>query len=265
MLDTSAVELRGVSMRFGSHLVLRDIHIEVRTGETLVIVGESGCGKSVTLKLMNNLIEPTSGEVCWEGVPLTKLGSRQLHKKRLRFGFVFQMAALFDSLSVFDNVAFGLEQNRDMIQGDVIDTVRQLLHDVGLNFDLVARKRPAELSGGMRKRVALARAMALRPEVLLHDEPTTGLDPIMSDVINELILRAAQAGITNVVVTHDMNTVRKVADRVIMLSPLSRLGADEPQIIFEGTPQAAFDCTDPRVSQFVRGEGGERLHDPAAA
>lgn len=263
--DSPVVELRNVSMRFGTQLVLRDVQLEVRKGESLVIIGESGCGKSVTLKLMNNLIEPTSGSVLWDGIPITSLGARQLHKKRLRFGFVFQMAALFDSLSVFDNVAFGLEQNPSLIQGNVVDTVRRLLRDVGLSFDMVARKRPAELSGGMRKRVALARALALQPEVLLHDEPTTGLDPIMSDVINELILQAASAGITNVVVTHDMNTVRKVADRVIMLAPLSRVGADEPQLVFEGDSEAAFTSTDPRVAQFIRGEAGERLHDPAAA
>jgi phospholipid/cholesterol/gamma-HCH transport system ATP-binding protein len=262
---TPAVELRRVSMRFGEQFVLRDIQLEVRSGESLVIIGESGCGKSVTLKLMNSLIEPTSGSVLWDGVPVASLGTRQLHKKRLRFGFVFQMAALFDSLSVFDNVAFGLEQNPELTSGDVIDTVRRLLRDVGLSFDMVARKRPAELSGGMRKRVALARALALQPEVLLHDEPTTGLDPIMSDVINELILQAANNGITNVVVTHDMHTVRKVADRVVMLAPLSRLAADEPQIVFEGDPESAFECADPRVAQFIRGEAGQRLHDPAAA
>ncbi len=252
-------------MRFGQQLVLRDIQLEVRAGETLVIVGESGCGKSVTLKLMNGLLEPTSGSVHWDGVPVTSLRPKQLNKKRLKFGFVFQMAALFDSLSVFDNVAFGLEQNPGLADGDTIDTVRRLLRDVGLNFDAVARKRPAELSGGMRKRVALARALALRPEVLLHDEPTTGLDPIMSDVINELILQTASSGITSVVVTHDMRTAKRVADRVIMLSPLARLEPGEPQIIFEGTSDEAFDCTDPRVSQFVRGEAGERLHDPTAA
>jgi phospholipid/cholesterol/gamma-HCH transport system ATP-binding protein len=260
-----AVELRRISMRFGSQLVLRDIQLEVRTGETLVIVGESGCGKSVTLKLMNGLIEPTTGSVHWEGAPVKSLKPRQLAKRRLKFGFVFQMAALFDSLSVFDNVAFGLEQNPGLARGEMIDTVRQLLQEVGLSFDVVARKRPSELSGGMRKRVALARALALRPEVLLHDEPTTGLDPIMSDVINELILQTASSGITNVVVTHDMHTVRRVADRVIMLSPLSRLEPDEPQIIFEGTSEEAFACGDPRVAQFVRGEAGGRLHDPAAA
>ncbi len=252
-------------MRFGQQYVLRDIQLEVRTGETLVIVGESGCGKSVTLKLMNGLLEPTDGSVHWDGVPVNSLRPQQLNQKRLKFGFVFQMAALFDSLSVFDNVAFGLEQNPGLAQGETIDTVRSLLRDVGLSFDAVSRKRPAELSGGMRKRVALARALALRPEVLLHDEPTTGLDPIMSDVINELILQTASGGITSVVVTHDMHTVKRVADRVIMLSPLARLEPGEPQIIFEGTADEAFACTDPRVSQFVRGEAGERLHDPAAA
>lgn len=259
------VELERTSVRFGKQFVLRDVQLAVRPGETLVIIGESGCGKSVTLKLMNGLLEPTFGRVLWDGIPVTNLSARQLNRKRLKFGFVFQMAALFDSLSVFDNVAFGLEQNPGLAEGNTIETVRRLLHEVGLNFDIVARKRPAELSGGMRKRVALARALALKPEVLLHDEPTTGLDPIMSDVINELILQTASSGITNVVVTHDMHTVRRVADRVIMLSPLSRVGPEESQIIFEGTSEEAFACDDPRVAQFIRGDAGARLHDPTAA
>ncbi len=264
-LPVPVVEMRNVSRAFGQQLILRDVQLKVHREETLVIVGESGCGKSVTLKLMNNLIEPTAGSVLWDGVPVSKLTPRQLHTRRLKFGFVFQMAALFDSLSVFDNVAFGLDQNPELSTGDTVETVTQLLRDVGLSFDAVARKRPAELSGGMRKRVALARALALRPEILLHDEPTTGLDPIMSDVINELILQTAGSGITNIVVTHDMRTVERVADRVIMLSPLSQLEEGESQIVFEGDPTATFACTDPRVSQFVRGEAGSRLREFAVA
>ena len=259
------IELHRVSKRFGSHSILRDVTLRVRRAETLVIIGESGCGKSVTMKLMMDLMQPTSGDVLWDGRAVRSRSDREIASERLRFGYVFQMAALFDSMTVLENVAFGLRQNRRLPDDQVRQTVVDRLRDVGLPSE-VCQKKPAELSGGMRKRVGLARALAMDPEVVLYDEPTTGLDPIMSDVINELILQTrTQRNVTSVVVTHDMQTVRKVADRVVMLFPLSRLRPDEPQIVFEGTADEAFECDDPRVHQFIRGEAGERLHELAAA
>ena len=259
------IEFRGVSRGFGQQLVLRDVSLEVRRGETLVIIGESGCGKSVTMKLMMALMEPSAGQVVWEGKPVAGRTERQMTRERLRFGYLFQGAALFDSLTVFENVAFGLRQNTRLPQARIEEIVCDRLREVGLPKSICGRK-PAELSGGMRKRVGLARALALTPEVMFYDEPTTGLDPIMSDVINELILRIREVRpVTSVVVTHDMRTVRKIADRIVMLYPLSRLAPDEPQIVFEGSAETAFTTTDPRVSQFIRGEAGERIEELAVA
>lgn len=263
---SALIEFRNLSRRFGSQPTLRGIDLVVEQGQTLVLIGESGCGKSVTLKLMMNLLAPSTGEVLWSGRRVDSLSEKQIIRERLKFGYLFQMAALFDSLSVFENVAFGLRQNTTLPDREVQRIVRERLHDVGLNVNVVGSKMPAELSGGMRKRVGLARALALDPDVILYDEPTTGLDPIMSDVINELILHTRrQRPVTSIVVTHDMHTVRKVADRVVMLYPLSRLEPDEPQIIFDGTAEEAFASPDSRVSQFVRGEAGERLREMAAA
>jgi len=260
------LELRGVSRRFGSQAIVRDVNLTVEAGKTLVIIGESGCGKSVTLKLLMNLIRPSSGQVNWWGRPVASLTEEQQVQQRLRFGYLFQMAALFDSLTIYENVAFSLRQDRTRNQREIDDIVHARLREVGLDSRVVGGKKPAELSGGMRKRVGLARALAMDPEVMLYDEPTTGLDPIMSDVINELILNTQQRSqMTSIVVTHDMHTVRKVANRVVMFYPLARLGPDEPQIIFDGTAEEAFETCDSRVSQFVRGEAGDRLLELAAA
>ena len=258
------VELENVSMSFGTLPVLREIELRISQGETLAIIGESGCGKTVLLKLMIGLLWPVSGRVRFDQQDLAELGDRDLTAVRTRFGFVFQGAALFDSLSVEQNIAFGLrERARVPDEEEIRRTVERLLREVGLPRQIV-RKKPAELSGGMRKRVGLARALAMNPEIVLYDEPTTGLDPIMSDVINELIIQTRlRHTVTSVVVTHDMRTAQKVADRIIMLYPLSRLDADEPQILFEGTPSEILAATDPRVSQFVRGEAGERLTELA--
>jgi phospholipid/cholesterol/gamma-HCH transport system ATP-binding protein len=260
------LELRQVSKSFGAQPVLRDVSLAVRRGETLVVIGESGCGKSVTLKLLMQLLVPDSGEVLWDGRPVASLGEPRLSRERLRFGYLFQSAALFDSLTVFENVAFGLRQNTRLPESRVVQVVRERLRDVGLDLESVAHKKPAQLSGGMRKRVGLARALALEPEVVLYDEPTTGLDPVMSDVINELILQTrTRRPVTSLVITHDMTTVKKVATRIVMLHPLARLAPNEPQILFEGTADEAFSTTEPRVSQFVRGEAGARLRELAAA
>jgi phospholipid/cholesterol/gamma-HCH transport system ATP-binding protein len=257
------IELRDVSIQFRYESVLRAINLAIQPNETVCIIGESGCGKTVMLKLIIGLLRPTKGQVLFDGADVGKLDGKQLVKMRLRFGFLFQMAALFDSLTVFDNVAFGLREHRVCDEAQARQVVKERLNDVGLPSEIETRK-PAELSGGQRKRVGLARALAIGPEVMLYDEPTTGLDPIMSDVINELILQTQRAlKTTGVVVTHDMKTVAKVADRVIMLYPLARLGPDEPQVLYDGPPERIEDSADPRVGQFVRGEAGERLREMA--
>ena len=258
-----SIELRAVSKRFGIQPILRDITLEVHRGETLALIGESGCGKSVTMKLIMGLLDPTDGEVLWDGRSLKGRKEQELTWERLRFGYLFQGAALFDSMSVFDNVAFGLQQNTRVPKDQVRKIVFERLHEVGLPAS-VCDKKPAELSGGMKKRVGLARALALTPEIVLYDEPTTGLDPIMSDVINGLILQTrARRPVTSIVVTHDMTTVRKVADRVVMLYPLSRLSEGESQVVFNGTAKQAFASSDPRISQFVHGQAGERMQELA--
>ena len=259
------VELRNVSRQFGTQSVLRDITFGVRRGETLVVIGESGCGKSVTMKMIMNLLQPTTGDVLWHGRSVSDRSTRELTRDRLRIGYLFQGAALFDSLSVYENVAFGLKQNTKLKKAEIDQIVVERLKEVGLS-ETICQKKPAQLSGGMKKRVGLARALAMTPEVMLYDEPTTGLDPVMTDVINELILQTrARRPVTSIVVTHDMSTVKKVADRIIMLYPLSRLGADEEQIVFEGTAEEAFQSSSPRVHQFVYGEAGDRLREMAEA
>ena len=250
--------LEKVGVQFGPQSVLRDISLNVPAGQTLVVIGESGCGKTVLLKLLIGLLRPTSGRVTFDGRSLADLGDRELTRQRARFGFLFQGAALFDSMNVFENVALGLREQRRIAAAEIRERVRQRLQEVGLP-EGVETKMPAELSGGMKKRVGLARALALDPEVMLYDEPTTGLDPIMSDVINELILQTRQRRpVTSVVVTHDMKTVRKVADRVAMLYPLAQLQPDEPQVLFDGPPDELPGHPDARVTQFVEGEARQR-------
>jgi phospholipid/cholesterol/gamma-HCH transport system ATP-binding protein len=253
-----------LSVDFPERRVLRDVSLEVARGETLAVIGESGCGKTVLLKTLIGLLRPTRGAVFFDGRNLAKLNERELTRERVRFGFVFQQAALFDSMTVGQNVAFPLRQHTRKPESEIRKVVLARLAEVGLPSGVVAQK-PAELSGGMRKRVGLARALALDPELVLYDEPTTGLDPIMADVINELILSTRQRHpVTSIVVTHDMRTARKVAHRAVMLYPLSRLRGDQPQILYDG-PAAAIDAAaDPRVSQFVRGEAGERLREMRA-
>ncbi len=259
------IELRGCSRGFGAMQVLRDISLNVYRGETLVLIGESGCGKSVTTKLLANLLEPSSGEVFWNGQPVSQMSAEQMRMDRLKLGYLFQGGAMFDSLSVYENVVFGLRENRKMSEADMREIAFTRLREVGLPAS-AAQKFPSELSGGMRKRAALARALAMSPEIIIYDEPTTGLDPIMSDVINELILQARSARpVTSIVVTHDMTTVKLVATRVVMLFPLARLPQNESQIIFEGTAEQAFNHPDERVHDFVHGISGKRLQELFAA
>lgn len=253
------VRAEEITVRFQDQVILQDICLAIPRGQTLAIIGESGCGKTVLLKTLVGLVRPTSGRVFFDDDCLNDLDAKQITEARKRLGFVFQNAALFDSMTVFQNVAFPLHHHRLCAPSQMRTEVMKRLHQVGLP-GTVAEKRPAEISGGMRKRVGLARALIMEPELLVYDEPTTGLDPIMSDVINELILEVRrQFPVTSVIVTHDMHTARKVADRVLMLYPRHRLQAHESQVLFDGPPSALEHAEDRRVRQFVRGEAGERL------
>jgi phospholipid/cholesterol/gamma-HCH transport system ATP-binding protein len=256
--------LEGVGLDFGPQRVLRDVNLSIPRGQTLAIIGESGCGKTVLLKTIIGLLHPTRGHVHFDGQDLAELSEKDLTQQRTRFGFLFQQAALFDSMTIAQNISFPLRQHGHKSREELRAVVAARLAEVGLPEGVLGKK-PAELSGGMRKRVGLARALALEPEIMLYDEPTTGLDPIMSDVINELILSTRrQHPVTSIVVTHDMRTAQKVAERVVMLYPLARLAADEAQLIYDGPPQRIENCADRRVSQFVRGEAGERLMEMGA-
>jgi phospholipid/cholesterol/gamma-HCH transport system ATP-binding protein len=258
-LPDHLIEVHDLDVAFDSQYVLKDIDVSIEKGETLAVIGESGCGKTVFLKTLVRLIDPNRGTVRFAGQDLSKLSSEALSNVRRRFGFVFQSAALFDSMSIFDNVAFPMRQSNNVDEKEIRERVLKHIREVGLPATVIT-KRPSELSGGMRKRVGIARAIILQPELVVYDEPTTGLDPIMSDVVNELMLDVRQRyPVTSVIVTHDMRTARKVADRVLMFYPRSRLNGSESQVLYDGPPDGLDDHDDARIRQFVRGEAGERL------
>jgi phospholipid/cholesterol/gamma-HCH transport system ATP-binding protein len=245
------VRLDGVSMGFGPQPVLRDITLPVHKGETLLVIGESGCGKTVLLKLIVGLLQPTAGRVLFEEKPLTERTPGELAAVRRRIGFLFQGAALFDSLTVYENVAYPLRALHSLSESVIRERVHDRVREVGLPETAIP-KSPAELSGGMRKRVGLARALALDPEVMLYDEPTTGLDPVMTELVNDLIIQTRERRpVTSIVVTHEMKTVRRTADRVVMLFPLARLAAGEGQIIYDGPPEGLAASTDERIQKFI--------------
>ncbi|HIM29511.1 MAG TPA: ABC transporter ATP-binding protein [Planctomycetes bacterium] len=253
------LEVSALTVTFSGQTVLRNIDLTVPRGETVAVIGESGCGKTVLLKSMVGLVRPSKGKVVFDGQDLSRLDDHQLSKQRIRMGFVFQNAALFDSMTIGQNIAFPLREHTNHRPARIREQVHSVLAEVGLPEE-VLKKKPAELSGGMRKRVGVARALVMEPELVFYDEPTTGLDPIMSDVINELMLRTRHRyDVTSVIVTHDMRTARKVADRVVMLYPTTRLDHDQPQVLFDGPPSQLDRTSDKRVAQFVRGEAGERL------
>jgi phospholipid/cholesterol/gamma-HCH transport system ATP-binding protein len=242
------IDLRHVSKRFGWLVVLNDVSLRIEEGKCLVVIGASGTGKSVLLKHIVGLLKPDKGEVWFKDQRIDTVSERKLMEVRTRFGFLFQMGALFDSLSVLDNVAFPLVEHTKKSPEEIKRIALQMLGLVGLPN--VGSKTPAELSGGQKKRVALARAIALEPEVILYDEPTTGLDPIRADVINELILKLQHAlKVTSIVVTHDMQSAFKVADRIVMLN--------EGKIVFDGTPAEIQVTEIPVVRRFVLGEASE--------
>jgi phospholipid/cholesterol/gamma-HCH transport system ATP-binding protein len=238
---TAKISLAGVHKGFGPKHVLRGIDLDIEAGESMVIIGGSGTGKSVMLKCILGLLRPDSGQISVDGRSVTGLSSRALADHQARFGMLFQGGALFDSLPVWRNVSFALTGSAASRRAAAIDNLAR----VGLGTD-VADLRPSELSGGMQKRVALARAIAARPEILFFDEPTTGLDPIMADVINQLIRAlVTDLKITALTITHDMSSVRRIADNVAMLY--------EGRIVWHG-PRDGIDSADnPYVDQFVHG------------
>ena len=241
------IELRHLQKSFGSQKVLRDVNLEIRRGETMVIIGTSGGGKSVILKHMIGLLQPDGGEVVVDGRVISSPTRIDVKTIRKRMGMLFQGAALFDSMNVGENIKFAVrEHNRSLAEADLDRIVAETLHMINLSPEF-RFKMPSELSGGMKKRLGLARVIALNPEIILYDEPTTGLDPITSDVINDLIVdMQSKLGVTSVVVTHDMVSAYKIADRMAMLF--------DGRIIFLGTPEEIRATSNPYVQQFIKGQ-----------
>jgi phospholipid/cholesterol/gamma-HCH transport system ATP-binding protein len=247
------IQLFDVYKSFGAKRVLAGFTLDVVEGETMVIIGYSGTGKSVAIKHIVGLLEPDRGTVFVDGLEVPKLKRRELYELRARIGYVFQFAALFDSLTIGDNVAMGLRKQGTLTEDQIADRVNEALELVDLPN--VASRFPAELSGGMRKRVGIARAIALRPKYLLYDEPTTGLDPVTSAVIDELMIRMRdRLGVTSIVITHDMRSAYRVGTRIAMLY--------DGRVRTVGTVDEIQDTTDPVVRQFI--EGRAEL-DPRAA
>ena len=245
MTAPSKIQLSGVDKSFGTNHVLRGADLSVTKGESLVIIGGSGTGKSVMLKCILGLIKPDRGTIKIDGEDVVGLTGRARDAHQAKFGMLFQGSALFDSLPVWRNVAFKLIQAQGMPLREAKDRAISTLASVGLGAD-VGELRPAELSGGMQKRVALARAIAAKPEVIFFDEPTTGLDPIMADVINELIVKCVrEVGATALSITHDMASARKISDRIAMLY--------EGRLIWEGRTQDIDHSGNPFVDQFIHG------------
>jgi phospholipid/cholesterol/gamma-HCH transport system ATP-binding protein len=238
------ISLQHLYKAFDGRQVLRDLTIDIERGESVVIVGGSGTGKSVTLKHIIGLLLPDRGRVFVDGEDMTNMSDVELNHFRRRFGMAFQEGALFDSMSVFDNIAFPLRRHTKMTDGEIRARVDECLDDVHLEG--VSRKRPSELSGGMRRRVGFARAISLKPEILLFDEPTTGLDPVISAVIADLIREMdRKLGTTTVTITHDMKVAFQIADRVAMLY--------KGTIIEQGTPDEFQKSANPIVEQFIQG------------
>ena len=238
------IEVRDLKKSFGGQPVLDGVSFEIQTGDSLVIIGRSGGGKSVLLKHVIGLLRPDAGQVIIDDEDITQMNERDLIRVRSKFGMVFQGAALFDSMNVAENVAFALRREKKFTEQEISRKVTEALEMVELCG--VEQKRPSELSGGMRKRVGLARAIIYHPQIVLYDEPTTGLDPIVSDSIDKLIMRVTEClKVTTVVVTHDMRSARRVGHRIVMLH--------NKRIYVTGAPEDIFTSTDPVVHQFING------------
>ena len=243
----SPIKIRVVNLHksFGENRVLRGVHLEVRQGESMVVIGGSGSGKTVLIKCIIGLMRPDEGEIYVDNVEMTQLDERRLNEVRKKFGMLFQGGALFDSLTVWENVGFGLRRQTRLSKEEIRKIASEKLRLLGLRNaeDLM----PAELSGGMKKRVSLARAIAMEPEILLYDEPTTGIDPVMADAINDLIVQMKEKlRVTSIAITHDMKSAYKIGDRIAMLY--------QGQIIEIGIPQEIKNSPDPVVQQFIQGK-----------
>lgn len=238
------IEVRDLKKSFGPQPILDGVTFGIEKGEALVIIGRSGGGKSVLLKHIIGLLQPDAGQVVIDGEDITRMNERELIRVRSKFGMVFQGAALFDSMNVAENVGFAFRRQKKFTEKEIALKVSEALDMVELSN--VEHKRPSELSGGMRKRVGLARAIIYHPEIVLYDEPTTGLDPIVSDSIDKLIMRVTERlKVTTVVVTHDMRTARRVGHRIALLH--------NKRIYVTGPPKDIFGSTDPVVRQFIDG------------
>ncbi|MGD0615588.1 MAG: ABC transporter ATP-binding protein [Verrucomicrobiota bacterium] len=238
------IEVRDLKKSFGQQRVLDGVSFRIETGESVVIIGRSGGGKSVLLKHLIGLLKPDAGQVLIDGEDIVPMDERALLRVRSKFGMLFQGAALFDSMTVAENVAFAFRHNGSLGPEEIRQRVASALEVV--NLPGIENRRPAELSGGMRKRVGLARAIVYRPEIVLYDEPTTGLDPVAADSIDQLILRVRDRfNVTSVVVTHEMRSAHRIGQRILMLH--------EKKIYAAGTPDEIFHSSDPVVRRFIEG------------
>jgi len=243
------IEVRHLKKRFSEQIVLDDVSFQIENSESVAIIGRSGIGKSVLLKHLIGLLKPDEGEVLIDGENIVPMDERQLLHVRKKFGMLFQGAALFDSMTVAENVAFALRRNAQWTEAEITRRVADVLAVVDLSG--TENRNPAELSGGMRKRVGLARAIIYEPQIVLYDEPTTGLDPIVADSIDKLIMHVRdRLKVTTVVVTHDMRTARRVGQRVLMMH--------DNKIYARGTPDEFFASQDPIVRQFIDGVADAR-------
>lgn len=256
MNDGIKIRVVNLSKSFGENQVLRSVDLEVRQGESMVVIGGSGSGKTVLIKCIIGLIKPDEGKIYVDGLEITSLEEKGMNEVRKKFGMLFQWGALFDSMTVWENVGFGLRRHLHLKEEEMRRIACEKLELVGLRN--IEELMPSELSGGMKKRVSLARALALEPEILLYDEPTTGIDPIMADAINDLIIQMKEKlGVTSITITHDMKSAYKIGDRIAMLF--------QGKIIEVGSPEEIKNCFNPIVQQFIQGksEGPIKIVDPS--